>query len=254
MGSSIERLVEIFVEKKDDPSWARTITYLLKIAGSPGIEKVFQRLEAETDTSTRMRLLRVIGQSGPAGIAVAKSRLKHAQWYVVRNACNILADLNDPDLVDDVKVALDHEDERVQQAAVNVIMKNRSPRRAEVFANSLPRLKSHMLEKVLDELLLMREPGSLPGLQTFLMDSDSTKPAQLQKAVQLVSVIPGDQASEVLGKVLFASKLPLGVRRAALIALSRKPAAVPILAEFAKFAGNDPLAGECQTFLKAMSA
>ncbi len=69
---------------------------------------MFKRLNEETDAKNRLALVRLVGQMGSDGIAVAYKYLKDDRWYVVRNICVALADLKDPDLADHIVPALEH--------------------------------------------------------------------------------------------------------------------------------------------------
>src|SRR5205814_6335980 len=57
---AVDRVIEIFVQKKDDMPWTRTAAVLLRWSGTPAITKVFQQLEDEPSASIRLALLRLI--------------------------------------------------------------------------------------------------------------------------------------------------------------------------------------------------
>src|SRR5262245_26037546 len=177
--ASIERAVELYTSNRE---LQRTFVTILKAMGAAGMEKVFQRLEDEKVASTRMGLLRLISQIGVAGLQVARQRLKHPKWFVVRNAINVLAEMNDPELLADVGPVLGHEDERVQQAAVAAITKTRLPGRAKVLADALTSMKSHEADVALDEIRFVKDPASVPGLEAFLL-RETSNVRELEKAV-----------------------------------------------------------------------
>src|ERR1051326_6937907 len=119
---------------------------IVKLMGKPGIEKVFQRLEEERVASNRMALIRLICQA-EARVAseVARQRLKDQRWYVVRNACFVLSDLKDPELISELRDVLKHPDERVQLAAFNALKKAKAQERSEVLRSEehTSELQSH---------------------------------------------------------------------------------------------------------------
>ncbi len=246
--NSIERLIEIFIEKRDDSAWSRNVAIMLRRAGVPGIEILFQRLEEETVAGNRLALLRLLGRTGSAGIAVARRRLVDNRWYVVRNACIVLGELKDPELLQQLTPVLPHPDARVQKAALDAIIKSRIPGRAQVFAAVLSYLDKHLLEGVLEELLFLKDPASLPDLEHFLLSHTDVMSGVLQKAVQAVAAVPVERSLEVLGKVLAEPKLDAAVRRLALRSLAAHPSerSRQLLAEIAANAGDDPLAAECK--------
>jgi HEAT repeat protein len=246
--NSIERVVELYTA---GPGQNRVFVGILKAMGAAGMEKVFQRLEDEKVASTRMALLRLISQIGSSGAEVARQRLKHAKWYVVRNAVNVLAEMNDPELLAHVAPALGHEEERVQQAAVAAIIKTRLPGRAKVLADALVKMKSAMADVALDEIRFVKDPGSVAGLESFLMHERSNV-RELEKAVLALNAINTDAATEALGRVLLESKVPIGIRKQALRILGQSSlsSAHSALAEVASRAPHDPLAPDCQKALE----
>lgn len=224
--ASAERLVELFLTKREDPAGTKTITSLLKWLGPLGGERIFQRLEEETAAPNRMRLMRLLAQFGAGGIEPARKRLADPRWYVVRNACRILGDLGDPALSTQLRGALRHADARVQQAAVTAIIRSQVPDRAQVLAESLPYLRGQGLELALDELTLLKDPASIEGLELLILGREDVKTVTLEKALRALAVLPAERAAEALGKVLSCPELAPALRKTALEALSRSPFAL----------------------------
>ena len=245
---SIERLIELYSQKKDAQ---KMVLSIVKYMGTAGVEKVFQRLEEEKKASNRMALIRLLGQMGPAATAVARHRLNDDRWYVVRNACFVLSDLRDPELLKELRPVLSHIDERVQQAAFNVIQKMQTPGRAAVLADSLPNLKPHVLDAALDELRFWKSPDGVPGLEKFVVES-AAKPHQKEKAMHALLAVPEDGAIEALSRILLNQSNPTLIRRMAIPKLGKSmdPAAYEALTEVASRAPKDPLASESQSALE----
>jgi HEAT repeat protein len=175
---------------------------------------------------------------------------------MVRNACVILGELGDPEITAQLRNALRHPDERVQWAAVTSIIKCKGQGRAAAFAEALPHLKAEALDMALDELVFLKDPESVAGLQQFILAKTGSKAGALEKAVRALASIGSEQALEVLGKVLSdTGEAPL-VRNTALLALggSSLPSAKRILAEFVRLAPNDPLATQCKKILASAGA
>src|SRR6202142_272145 len=147
--AAAERIIELFLAQRNDSTWNRMAARLLRFAGPKGAESVFKRLNEETDAKNRLALVRLIGQMGSEGIAVAYKFLKDERWYVVRNICVALGDLKDPDLADHIVPALEHPDERVQQAALKALVNSRTVRAAPVMAASLSKLTPKVLDQAL---------------------------------------------------------------------------------------------------------
>jgi HEAT repeat protein len=246
--ASMERVVELYTTNRE---LQRTFVTILKAMGAAGMEKVFQRLEEEKVASTRMALLRLISQIGSSGLDVARQRLKHSKWYVVRNAVNVLAELHDPQLLADLAPALRHEEERVQQAAVMVIIKTRLPGRAKVLADALIWLKSAQADAALDEIRFVKDPASVAGLAAFLLH-ETSKLRELEKTVIALNAINTEAATEALSKALMESRVPISIRKQALRILGQSSlsTAHSALAEVASRAPHDPLAPDCQKALE----
>ena len=245
---SIERLIELYAQKKEAQ---KMVLSIVKYMGNAGVEKVFQRLEEEKKASNRMALIRLLGQMGPAATVVARQRLNDDRWYVVRNACFVLSDLRDPELLKELRPVLSHADERVQQAAFNVMQKMQTPGRAAALADSLPKLKPHVLDVALDELRFWKSPDGVPGLEKFVVES-AAKPLQKEKAMHALLAVPEDGAIEALARILLNQSNPTLIRRMAIAKLGKSmdPAAYESLTEVASRAPKDPLASESQSALE----
>ncbi len=166
--SSVDRILEIFEQKHDDSGWSKTASTLLRWSGPAGVEPVFRELEEQKAAGIRLALLRLIIRIGPAAADAARQRLSHPHWYVVRNACKVLAGLKHPQLLDELAPLLRHAEQRVQQAAFQALIESRVPGRAAVFAEMLPHLNPHLMEQALNELIFLKDPASLPGLEAFV--------------------------------------------------------------------------------------
>jgi HEAT repeat protein len=248
--AAIERIIELFLVKRNDSGWSKMAARLLRYAAPGGIEGVFKRLNEEQDAKNRLALVRLVGQMGSEGIAVAYKYLKDERWYVVRNICVALADLKDPDLADHIVPALEHSDERVQQAALKALVNSRTMGAAPALSRSLSKLSPKVLDQALDELMFMRQVKTIAGLEEFVSGANAANLASARKAVQVLSSIDDDEALHSLARLFRLEKLDNRIRRAALSAICRNqsPIAVEVLQELATTRG--PLADEVRTELK----
>jgi HEAT repeat protein len=252
--AEVERVIELYLQKRGDSAWARNAAAMLRRAGATGIEVLFERLEEETTAGNRLALLRLLGRTGSAGIEVTRRRLVSSRWYVVRNACMVLGELKDPELLQQLTPVLQHSDTRVQKAAFDAVIKNRAPGRGAVFAACLPFLQRQIVERALEEIGFLKDPGSLPDIERFVFGNSENRAGTLANAVQAVAAIPGERSAEVLARVLADTRLETSVRKLALASLARHTSAkaLPMLAEFARNAPDDPLAAECQQAAAAL--
>lgn len=246
---SIERLIELYAQKREAQ---RMVMAIVKLMGRGGVEKVFQRLEEERVASQRFALIRLISQAGGAAATeVARTRLKDSRWYVVRNACFVLTELNDPELVNDLRSVIKHEDERVQQAAFNVIAKSKAPGRSNLLAEALLYLKLSVLDAALDELRFLKGPDGIDGLEKFI-GNESPKLAHREKAMIALMAVPIDSSVDALARILLNQAHPVQVRRLAIRALGKSSlqVAYEALSEVASRVGIDPMAAESQKALE----
>lgn len=243
---SIERLLQLSLQKSSDLSQSRAVASLLRLGGLESAEAVFQFLEKETEATTRARLLRIAGQLGPSALQAARKRLLDERWYVIRNACNILSALDDPGLASQLSPALRHADVRVQQAAVTAILRSKVPHRGEALARALPYLQPHLQETVLNELILLKDPAAIAPLEDFIFQGSTSKTGILEQAIKVLTNIPDELIVGVLSKILYDAKQPVPLRKAAMVALkiSSFSLAQQCLAEFSSRMPGDPLAAE----------
>ena len=247
--AAIERIIELFLLQRGDSAWGKSSATLLRFAAPASIESVFNHLIHERDARNRLSLVRLIGQLGHGSIEVAYKYLKDDRWYVVRNICGTLLELKDPDLADHIVPALEHQDPRVQQAALKALVHSRTVRAAPVLANSLSKLAPNILDEALNELMFLRHVKTIEGLEQFVCGAGSNL-AAARKAIQVLAAIDVDEALESLATLLHNDTLDINVRRAALHALmtNRSSEAMALLKEFAKTHG--PLAEEAGSALK----
>jgi DNA-directed RNA polymerase subunit F len=255
--ASFERIIDLYLVKRDDLAWAKVVSSTAKWFGPKSGEVLFTLLEKESSVSNRLRLVHMCAPLlGVTAMEAARRTLSDERWYMVRNACVILGELGDPEITTQLRSALRHPDERVQRAAVTSIIKCKGPGRAAAFAEALPQLKGEALDMALDEVVFLKDPESVAGLQQFILAKTGSRAGALEKAVQALASIGSGQALEVLGKVLSDTGEAPFVRNKALLALagSSLPSAKRILAEFIRLAPNDPLATQCKKILASSGA
>jgi HEAT repeat protein len=245
---SIERLVELYSLRRYGQ---RMVVSILRLMGRLGAEKIFQRLEEEKVASNRLALIRLIGQMGLVAHDVARGKLRDERWYVVRNACHVLMETQDPEIIQDMRETLRHQDERVQEAAFQVITKSKAPGRPAALADALPQLKPHVLEEVLKELRFMKSPEGVPGLEAFITLHEE-KLREREEAMHALAAVPEDASADALARILRNEKNPPSVRRIAIKALGKSNLSVAYqaLAEVASRVPNDPMARESQAALE----
>lgn len=210
--TSIERLIELYIANRADTSFIKTAATILRHSHPVGSEAVIKHLIEEKTANNRLALMRLIGQIGPSSLEVARRNLRDERWYVVRNMCNLLAELKDPELSSYMGECLRHVEPRVQQAALNALVKTRAERRAALFASSLAELAQVVLDQALDELLYLRAPETVFGLEQFI-SSERTAPVMARKAIQVLNAVPGNEAAVALDRLANSPTLSEALRQ-----------------------------------------
>lgn len=222
--SAVDRIAEIFLEKKNDPAWTRTVAGVLRWAGGTAIERLFTALDTEQVAANRLALIRLLRRIGPPALPPARLRLQHKDWFVVRNSCKLLGELQDPDLLQQIQPAFEHVDERVRKAAFQSVLESRLPGRAAVIANALPLLTPRLVEEALVELMHQADAESLPGLEKYF-DSAAAKNARtLPLVINVISAIPHDKAGDLLARIAKNERFNVEICNAARQALSFRAA------------------------------
>ena len=218
--TSIERLIELFIANRGDANLAKTAAAILRYSHPTGSEAVLRQLVDEKNANNRIALLRLIAQIGPACMEIARKLLEDERWYVVRNMCNLLAELRDPELAAQMEKPLHHADDRVQQAALNALLKTRAEGRGKLIADALADLAPSVVELALDEVLFLRSAECVPGLHRFL-NSEKTPVLVGRKALQVLNATAGEEASIALHELARSQALTSELRQVA-FELSRK--------------------------------
>jgi HEAT repeat protein len=161
-----------------------------------------------------------------------------------------LADLKDPDLADHIVPALEHPDERVQQAALKALVNSRTMGAAPVLSLSLAKLSPKVLDQALDEMMFMRQVKTIAGLEAFVGAATAANVAAARKAIQVMACIDDDEALHAMARLFRIEKLDSRIRRAALTAICKNQSsvAVEVLQELANTRGS--LAEEVRNELK----
>jgi len=249
--SAIERVVELYIQKRDDRAWARNVAMFLRWAGPAGVEVLFRRLEDEQHASNRMVLIRLIGRTGTSAVEVTRQRLFDERWYVVRNACVLLSELQDPELLDHLTPVLAHADGRVQEAATRAVIRSRDEKRGLVLAAALPHLCGSSLNEALEELLVMRVPETVPDLVAFVYGNCRAKPSMSEKALHALIAIEDTQATSAIQGIVADITLDLSFRKLALRLLSQHRPCESFLQELIHNAPGDPIVRDCRRALAA---
>lgn len=222
--SAVDRIAEIFLERKNDPTWTRTVAGVLRWAGGAAIERLFTALDTEQLAANRLALIRLLRRVGAVALPAARQRLKHKDWYIVRNSCKLLGELKDPELLQHIQPVFENIDERVQKAAFQAVIESRLPGRAAVIANALPLLSPRLVEEALCELMHQADAESLPGLENYFNSAAAKSARTLPLIINVISAMPHDKAGDLLASIAKNEKFSVELCNAARQALSFRAA------------------------------
>lgn len=219
--NTLTQLVAAWIDKEQDEA-SRGIAGLLKRVGDQAARELLAVFEKEPQAARRLRIHHLLRRLGKAAAPALFERISHPRWYIVRDAVLLLGDLSDPALLEHLDGPLAHEDERVQREAVQAAIKTRSLARGVVLARALPSLKPNLVETVLDDLLMLKEPSAVPFLECLVRQPQTgLRPYLLEKALAVMGAIETQEAVECLLDCAGETTLPLPLRKAALNAVAR---------------------------------
>lgn len=219
--SAVDRITEMFFERRNDSAWMKLAANVLRWAGPDAIERIFIALDSEVVAANRLALIRLLARLGPSALAPARKRLQRAEWYVVRNACKIIGELKDPELLQHIQPVFENKDERVQKAALQAVIDSHLPGVASTLALVLPQLSPVLLEEALYELMFFADPDSLPALESCF--ASPLPAALLWRLVSVVAAIQTTEADNLLAAIMNNPAMPQNVCAAAKRAMEKRP-------------------------------
>jgi hypothetical protein len=208
---SIDQIINLVLDKGETTDKQRTATALLR-QSEAAADRLFARLDEEPNAQIRLRVLRAAGQLRTAGIRPALKRLADERWYVVRNACILLAEMRDPELILHLAPLLRHPDERVQRAAFQSLQRMRLAACLPVYADALAQLAPTMLDSALDEIMLSRDANCIEGLCKLITQGGPERSKYAVRAVQIAIAIDAAACVALLGEVVKAPEFSETVR------------------------------------------
>ena len=219
--SAVDRITEMFFDRRNDSAWMKLAANVLRWAGPDAIERIFIALDSEVVAVNRLALIRLLARVGPSALTPARKRLQRTEWYVVRNACKILGELKDPELLQHIRPVFENKDDRVQKAALQSIIDSHLPGVATTLAVVIPQLSPVLLEEALYELMFLADPESLPALERCF--SSPLPAALLWRLVTVVAAIQTPEADNLLTAIMNNPALPPNVSTAAKRAMEKRP-------------------------------
>lgn len=227
-----ERLDKVlsFLFHLDRSEAAARVHPFLAMLGASAANHLVERLSQETDRGRRGRILEALKACGPIAEAPLLESLKSSEWFVVRNALIVLAEVAGPERVSDLESFLDHGDARVRLAAVRTLGRigGRGAEAALLRVLQRPDVEAQLeVLFILDEL---KARNAVPALLELLKTTKGkTRPGLegvREKTLEVLGHLGSSGAIPVLADLLMRhkgffhdSREPLPIRIAALRAL-----------------------------------
>lgn len=188
--------------QKDREAAAAEIHPVLRLLGEPAFRFVVEKLAEEEDRSRRGRLVEALKAAGPAAIPALRDSLKAPEWFVVRNALNVLGEIGVSGVGRDVESVLGHDDARVRRAAVRALWKLTGP---AAEPHLVERLGDDDPETQIEALFGLGElgaAGAVAAVAELVRPGNWLKPTAEQAKVR-------ERAVEVLGKIGAPEAVPV---------------------------------------------
>lgn len=249
---TLSGLIDTYVDKKADAEGCLAVQKLLKRLGPQAAVDLVPRLESETAGPRRFRILQLLKLLGRPAIPVLVERIGHPDSVLARDIVVTLGEIGDPAMLDHLGPALIHPDERVQEAAVLAAQRTRSSARATVLARALLHLKPAVLDSALEDLVVLKEPGTLPYLEEFVLHhGPGVLFHQVEKGLLALGAVGTNDAVQAALRCASAAALPLPYRQTAIRVMARidVPASQDALRYFVRTEKDPQLIEEATRFV-----
>jgi HEAT repeat protein len=229
-------------EREGQAVFLSKVAPFFEYLGEPGAWTLTQLLAEEENRRRRGQLVQVLKHMGPVGIPALKHNLAMGSWFLLRNALDLVADLEAYEAFEWVVPCLEHPDLRVVRAAVRALWKTGGLRAEPFLAAILPRALPDHQATILQGLVQIKASGSIPLIATL---SRKGPEAVRVKAVEALGLIGDPAAIPILGDLLqrrgrifkFAEPMPIRLASARALGALGSPRGPRILDQVVR---NEP--------------
>jgi HEAT repeat protein len=151
---------------------------VLARAGDEGADAVVEQLASLTAQSDRRAYFDALVKLR-AGIATLTHLLGDSRWYVVRNAADLLGEMQAREAEQPLTTLLRHEDDRVRRAATGALMRLGTPRAMQAIQEALRSDAAPMRMQAAAALAARKDVRTVP---TLLRALDDEKDEEVQAA------------------------------------------------------------------------
>ncbi len=178
---------------------------LLTLLGRPAAQYLVVCLELEADRTRRVHLLAALQAIGRNAVPALVDALASPQWYLVRNALDLLAEIGHGPAFPHTALALQHRDARVRKAALRAVSALGVP--TQITEALLPVLPNADLDTQLQILAVLSDLGpeaaeSAPALMTLLASIKGNTGDVVRVRLRILEVIGRVRGQQALPGLL----------------------------------------------------
>lgn len=210
-----ERLASLFTREmikylvvragnKDEP-YRTAIHRMLLSAGEEAVEELLDAIIEAQEAVRRRNLFNALVLFGGRIRPQVEGRLKHKEWYVVRQMLALLGELGDPDSIGAIEGTFSHPEVRVKKEAMKALVKIHSPRSTQILLRMLGDEDPSVVMQAIISLGMLKDPGAIEALGAIATKREAFADNQDQKkeAVKALGIIGDRKALPYLTGILF---------------------------------------------------
>ena len=186
-------VLELFFVEGQSVLESRVLPFF-RFLGESGARTLTQLLDEEKNRQRRSRIIELLKLLGPLSIPALNKALVAGPWHLVRNALNLVGDLQEPQAFEYVVPCLEHPDLRVVRAAVKALWKTGGAKAERFLLELLPNADAERQIEILRGLGQIQAVGAIPAIGVLA-----------SKGPENVRI----KALETLGRIGHSSAMPI---------------------------------------------
>ena len=214
--------LELFFKEGHAVLESRVMPFL-RVLGEPAACTLTEVLGEERNRQHRNRILELLKLMGSMSLPALEGGLVTGSWQLIRNALNLVGDLEEPHAFEYVVPCLEHPDPRVVRPAVRALWKTGGARAESYLLAVLPGAEAGIQTEILEGLGHVGTAASLPPIEAVALDGAEEvriKALEILGSLKLPEAIPFLERQLRRHGRLFKTSQPLGIRLAAARALA----------------------------------
>jgi hypothetical protein len=195
---------------------------IFRFIGEPGARTLMMLLDEEQNRQHRNRIIELLKLMSPLSIPALKEGLVAGSWQLVRNALNLVGDLEEAQAFEYVVPCLEHPDHRVVHSAIRALWKTGGARAESYLLELLPQSKAEIQAEILQGLGQIGTAAVVPAIGSLAAQAkEDLRIKALDTLAQLKhpEAIPCIEAQLKRKGRIFKTSEPMPVRLAAARAL-----------------------------------